>query len=148
MPELLRSIIGRLRAVASNRRRAKRYRVRLRVRISVLNIKSSAESALSRRPPQVEGYTRDLSVTGLALIVPTIRSGEHYLTGEGRRLLVTLEHPAGPLLLHVVPVRYEQLDESEAETGYLIGAHITEMSDADRARFNAYLEGMKEEEKG
>jgi hypothetical protein len=139
MPELLRSIIARLRSMAGNRRRARRYRVRLSVTISLLDVKSSAERAVSRRPPKIEGYTRDLSATGLALIVPTIRAGEHYLTGEGRRLLVTLDHPGGPLQLHVVPVRYEQI-EGDAETGYLIGTHITEMSDADRARFNAYLE--------
>ncbi|HEX8136314.1 MAG TPA: PilZ domain-containing protein [Pyrinomonadaceae bacterium] len=145
MPELLRSIIARLRTVAGNRRRARRYRVRLSVQISLLGVKSSAERALSRRPLKVEGHTRDLSQTGLALIVPTIRAGEHYLTGEGRRLLVTLDHPQGPILLQVSPVRYEQLDESEAETGYLIGARITEMSDTDRTRFNAYLEGMRNE---
>jgi PilZ domain len=145
MPELLRSIIARLRTVAGNRRRARRYRIRLSVQISLLGVKSSAESAQSRRPLKVEGHTRDLSATGLALMVPTIRAGEHYLTGEGRRLLVTLDHPQGPLHLEVSPVRYEQLDEGDAETGYLIGARIIEMSDADRARFNAYLEGVKEE---
>lgn len=145
MPELLRSIIARLRTVAGNRRRARRYRVRLSVEISLLGVKSSAESAQSRRPLKVLGHTRDLSETGLALIVPTIRAGEHYLTGEGRRLLVALDHPHGPILLEVSPVRYEQLDESETETGYLIGARITEMSDADRTRFKAYLEGMRDE---
>jgi PilZ domain len=148
MPELLRSIIARLRTVAGNRRRAKRYRTRLSVQISLLGVKAGAESALSRRPPKIQGHTRDLSTTGLALIVPTIRAGEHYLTGEGRRLLVTIEHPAGPLLLQVVPVRYEQLDESDTETGYLIGARITEMNDADRARFNTYLEEQEREMKG
>ncbi|MBA3766164.1 MAG: hypothetical protein H0W99_04075 [Acidobacteria bacterium] len=40
----------------------------------------------------------------------------------------------------VNPVRYEKLDEDKAETGYLIGVRITEVTDADRARFNAYLE--------
>lgn len=126
--------------MAGNRRHARRYRARLSAHISLPDLKSSAESAQPRPPLIIEGHTRDLSATGLALIVPTIRAGEHYLTGEGRRLSVTLDHPQGPLLLQAVPVRYEQLDESEAETGYLIGARITEMSDADRARFNAYLE--------
>src|SRR5215210_3081208 len=101
MPELLRSIIAQLRSMAGNRRRARRYRVRLAASISLLDIKRSAESAVARRPPQIEGFTRDLSATGMALIVPTIRAGEHYLTGAGRRLLVTLEHPPGPIILHV-----------------------------------------------
>ncbi len=146
MPELLRSIITRLRGVMGDRRRARRP-VRLRVSVSLLDVKPAAESAIPRRPPQVEGYTLDLSETGMALVVPTIRAGEYYLTGEGRRLLVTLAHPTGPLSLHVIPVRYEKLDEDKTETGYLIGVRITEINDADRARFNAYLEeqGMRAE---
>ena len=144
MPELLRSLITRLRGAMGDRRRARRYHVRLRVSVSLLDVKLAAESAIPRRLPQVEGYTRDLSETGLALVVPTIRAGEHYLTGEGRRLLVTLEHPAGPLPLQVIPVRYEKLDEEKSETGYLIGVRITEVSEADRARFNAYLEEQDE----
>jgi hypothetical protein len=144
MPELVRSIIARLRGAVGNRRRARRYRVRMTVSISLVGVKQVAESAVARRPPKIEGYTRDLSATGLALIVPTIRVGEYYLTGEGRRLLVTLEHPTGPISIHATPVRYEQLDEGDTETGYIIGAHITEMSDDDRARFNAYLEEQGE----
>jgi len=35
----------------------------------------------------------------------------------------------------VIPVRYESLEEGESETGYVIGARIEEMSDADRTRF-------------
>jgi hypothetical protein len=140
MPELLRSIITRLRSLAGNRRRARRYRVRLPLDVSLLGVKSKAESAVARRPAVIPGYTRDLSATGIALVVPTIRAGEHYLTGEGRRLLITLRPSDGPLAIEVSPVRYEQLDESENETGYLIGVHITQMSDADRARFDAYLQ--------
>jgi hypothetical protein len=140
MPELVRSIIARLRGAVGNRRRAKRYRVRLALSVSLLDVKVVAESAIARRPPKIEGHTRDLSATGIGLVVPTIRVGEYYLTGQGRRLLLTLELPTGPLSIHVHPVRYEQLDEGSTETGYIIGAQITEMSDADRARFNAYLE--------
>ena len=147
MPELLRSIISRLRGAMGDRRRARRYRARLRASVSLLDVKLVAESAIPRQLPQLEGYTRDLSETGLALVVPTIRIGEYYLTGDGRRLLVTLDLPPAPLALHVIPVRYEKLDEDRTETGYLIGVRITEISDADRAQFNAYLEkiGMKDE---
>jgi hypothetical protein len=146
MPELMRSIITRLRSVVGNRRRAKRYQARLPLRISLLGVKQVAESAVPRSLPQVEGYTRDLSETGLALVVQTIRIGDHYLTGSGRRLLVTLLHPAGPLAIEVVPVRYEQLDEDNTERGYLIGVRIEEINDADRARFIAYLQEQNEKQ--
>ena len=146
MPELMRSIITRLRSVVGNRRRARRYQARLPFSISLLGVKPVAESAIPRNLPQLEGYTRDLSETGLALVVPTIRIGDHYLTGAGRRLLVTLRHPSGPLALHVVPVRYEQLDEDNTERGYLIGVRIEEINDADRARFIAYLQEQNEKQ--
>jgi hypothetical protein len=89
----------------------------------------------------LEGYTRDVSATGLALILPAIRIGEHYLIGEGRNLHLMLEFPAGPIQMDVTPVRYERLDE-EMEKGYLVGVHIAEMSDDDRARLN---QGMRDE---
>ena len=39
----------------------------------------------------------------------------------------------------VTAVRYESLDENQEESGYLIGARITEMADSDRASFEAYV---------
>jgi hypothetical protein len=73
------------------------------------------------------------------LIVPAIRIGEHYLAGSDRRLHLKLELPNGPVEMTLATVRYESLDESQEETGYLIGASIVEMADEDRASFDAYV---------
>jgi len=78
----------------------------------------------------------DVSVTGLALIVPAIRIGEHYLAGADRKLHVKLELPSGPVEMMVVTVRYENLEDG---SGYLIGARIHEISDADRTSFEKYV---------
>lgn len=78
----------------------------------------------------------DVSATGLALIVPAIRIGEHYLAGSDRQLHVKLELPSGPVEMKVASVRYESLED---ESGYLIGARILEMSDTDRTSFEKYL---------
>jgi len=78
----------------------------------------------------------DVSVTGLALIVPAIRIGEHYLAGSDRKLHVKLELPGGPVEIKVVTVRYENLEDG---SGYLIGARILEISDADRKSFEKYI---------
>jgi hypothetical protein len=93
----------------------------------------------ARRLPTLDGHTLDVSSTGLALIVPAIRIGEHYLTGSDRRLHLKLELPGGPVEMIVTPVRYESLDENQEESGYLIGASISEMVDSDRASFEAYM---------
>ena len=87
----------------------------------------------------MEGHTLDLNQTGLSLIVPAIRLGEHHLVGENRALSVKLELPAGPVEMQVAPVRYETLEEHKSETGYLIGVKIVKMSEEDRAKFREYV---------
>ena len=86
--------------------------------------------------PALSGHTLDVSSTGLALIVPAIRIGEHYLAGSDRRLYIKLELPSGAVEMKVVAVRYESLED---ESGYLIGARIVEMNDPDRASFDKYV---------
>jgi len=93
----------------------------------------------ARRLPALAGHTLDISSTGLALIVPAIRIGEHYLAGADRKLHVKLELPTGPVEMKVVTVRYENLEDG---SGYLIGARILEISDADRASFEKYVAKM------
>ena len=141
MSELIRSIAARLREFVGNLRHAPRHKVRLPFSISLLEMKTGTDA--TRRSPKIEGHTRDISATGMALVVPAIRIGEHYLTGEGNILRLRLESPPGPVQMNVTPERYEQLDESEAERGFLIGVSITQISDRDRARFISYLRTLR-----
>src|SRR5256885_9720982 len=120
MPELMRSIASRLRAFVGNRRSAQRHGSRVAVTVTLLDARMKVCDA--RCYPPLAGHTRDISATGLALVVPAIRIGDRYLTGEGRSLRLTLELPGGPLQIAATPVRYERLDEDETERGYLIGA--------------------------
>lgn len=136
MPELLRTLAGRLRAVVANRRRAERRRVRLACSVSLHDPKANA-AAPTRNAPSLQCHTRDLSTTGIALVAPAIRVGGRYLTESVLRLLI--EHPAGAIEIVVQPVRYEQLAPDSDETGYLIGARIVSASDEDRARYESYL---------
>ena len=76
------------------------------------------------------------------MVVAAIRIGEHYLVGQERRLYLKLELSDGPIELGVVPVRYESLDEEAADTGYLIGARITEISANDQTQLNKYVKDL------
>ncbi|MBA2645385.1 MAG: hypothetical protein H0U81_01175, partial [Pyrinomonadaceae bacterium] len=40
---------------------------------------------------------------------------------------------------HGIVTRYEPLDDDEEDVGYLIGVHITGMTDTDRARFTQHI---------
>lgn len=134
MSELPRRIVSHLRRFLGNRRHSKRVRARLSFTLSLTNPSVGANG--SRRLPGLNGHTLDVSSTGVALVVPAIRIGEHYLAGSERRLYIKLELPSGPVEMKVVAVRYESLED---ETGYLIGARIVEMSDSDRASFEKYV---------
>ncbi len=92
--------------------------------------------------PSLKGHTLDISDTGIALVVPAIRIGEHYLVGDDRKLHVQLELSNGPVELTVVPVRYESLGDYGEESGYLVGAKIVELNEADRARFHEAVKGF------
>ena len=134
MSELPRRIVSQLRRFIGNRRGSKRVRARLAFRLSLSDTRVSSNG--SRRLPTLDGYTLDVSVRGLALIVPAIRIGEHYLAGADRKLHIKLELPSGPIEMKVASVRYESLED---DTGYLIGARIVEMSDSDRKSFERYV---------
>src|SRR5829696_4339496 len=134
MSELPRRIVSQIRRFIGNRRRSKRVRTRLSFTLSLSDPRVSMNGG--RRLPKLDGYTLDVSITGLALVVPAIRIGEHYLAGADRELQVKLELPSGPVEMKVVTVRYENLEDG---SGYLIGARILEMSDADRTSFEKYL---------
>lgn len=134
----MRNFVGRLRAVVANRRISPRRNLRLPCSISIHDPRLKDAT---RRAPSLAAHTRDLSATGVALVTPAIRIGERYLNEATLRL--TLEHPAGVMTILVAPVRYEQLAPDAEETGYLIGARIVEMSDEDRARFEAHLQQLK-----
>ena len=137
MSELPRRIVSSLRRFIGNRRHSKRVRARLTFTLSISDPRINSNG--SRRLPTLNGHTLDISPTGIALIVPAIRIGEHYLAGADRKLHVKLELPTGPVEMKVATVRYESLEESGEETGYLIGARIAEMSDQDRASFEGYV---------
>ena len=137
MSELPRRIVSQLRRFIGNRRGHKRVRTRLNFTLSLSDPRVGSNG--SRRLPTLDGHTLDISTTGLALIVPAIRIGEHYLAGSDRRIYLKLELPSGPIEMKLATVRYEALEDTDEETGYVIGARIIEMGDADRASFDQYV---------
>ena len=142
MPELIRSVVSRVRVYFKDRRQAPRLRVRLLFSISVSRkARANGASSLDRT---LKGHTRDISSSGLAMMLPQVHLEGHHLAAEGRELQVVLELPTGAIPLVVMPMRYEKLDESELGCNYLIGAKIVSIEDEDRNRFEAFIsKGLK-----
>jgi c-di-GMP-binding flagellar brake protein YcgR len=137
MSELTREFAAQLRRFIGDRRHARRRQVRLPFSICLLDQCINCNG--SRRPETLEGHTMDVSDTGMGLVVPFIRIGDHYLAGEHRKLEIKIELPGGPVEVQGFPVRYESLDEHRTESGYLIGVRITQMSDRHRSQLTNYI---------
>lgn len=138
MPEVIRSVVSRVRVFFKDRRQSPRLRLRLPFNVS---IHREGELAGSRKRAQtLKGYTRDLSQKGLALLVPQVHLDGHHLAAGGRELEIELElDQEKPISLRVMPRRYERLDESESGCTYLIGARIVSLPEADRVRYLEFI---------
>jgi PilZ domain len=141
MPNPIRYLLGRLRGSVGNRRRAPRYYARLSFSVSIVNEEAGRENT---RPPQtLVGRTRNLSDTGFALIVPSLWLGTNKLNDGNSTLRLMLDLPTGTAEIHVVPVRSHQLGEEDMESGHLIGAKITNLSDDARTRLTKFLRSLR-----
>jgi hypothetical protein len=133
MPELIRSVVSRVRMFVKDRRSSSRLRVRLLFSISVGRKANGNGSRL------LKGHTQDLSQNGLALNVPQVHLDGHHLATEERDLQLKLELPDGPISMLVSPRRYERLDEAELGCGYLIGVQIVQISEEDRRLYLSFI---------
>jgi len=96
-------------------------------------------NGLRDRERVMKGHTRDISIDGLGLNVPRMQLDGHHLAGEGSELELRLELPGGPVLMRVVPRRYEHLDEPELGCNCLIGVQITNLAEEDRQRYMSFV---------
>ena len=136
MPELIRSVVSRVRIYISDRRQSPRLRIRLMFSLSICR---SSKGNGSQREHTLKGHTRDISADGLGLIVSQVHLDGYHLAAEERQLQLALELPDGPVAMIVVPSRYEMLDESELGCKYLLGAQIRQISDEDRDRYVSFI---------
>jgi hypothetical protein len=142
MSELVRSLASRLREFVGNRRRAPRYAIRVPVTIELHDYINGKQRAVSR-VVSTTGVTCDASVTGLGIIVPSIRIGGKYLTGEDRVIRVVIELPAGPVNLDCASVRYERLEDPDGTQRYLIGVHILNVEALNRLRWDQWVKALR-----
>jgi len=70
MPELIRSVVSRMRIYVKDRRRSPRLQVRLLFSVSVC--RSQMATACHQRGRPLKGHTRDIGMNGMALNVPQI----------------------------------------------------------------------------
>jgi c-di-GMP-binding flagellar brake protein YcgR len=95
---------------------------------------------------RLECRTRDLSETGVGVVVGSIYVGYTCVVDEGRTLQVRLALPAGDIEMEATSAHYIRLDTGADQPAYLIGLRITSMSEDDRTLYNNYLEELSKTE--
>ena len=128
-------------AAAHERRSAPRCEAYLEARLLFSLSSQAATVGDSALPSPLEGHTRNLSETGLAIVVPSLRFGGHYLNLVGSPLHIQLELPTARVSIRATPVRCERLDEEEE--GYLVGVRITEMNDSEWVKLVQYVRKLR-----
>jgi len=137
MPELIRSVVSRVRIYFKDRRQSPRFKARLLFSLSIC--RSANANGSHQRERTLKGHTRDISVHGLGLTVPQVHLDGYHLAAEERQLQLILELPNHPVTMIVVPNRYEMLEESQLGCRYLIGVQIRQISDEDRDRYLSFI---------
>ena len=105
-----------------------------------------SERALeAARAACVIGETVDISRTGIAFLVPSIRINEKYLVGHERMLNVEIDLPSGMINMRVMGKRYEMVGEHSTTERFHVGAHIVEVAGDSKENFNTFLRRGKEQ---
>ncbi|HLM03292.1 MAG TPA: PilZ domain-containing protein [Pyrinomonadaceae bacterium] len=146
MSDVIRKLISRLNLTFVENRSARRYDIQLPIRITIEpddetgNGNACGKLTKKRESLSVSGETKDLSTSGIAFIVPSIRLREYYMVGENRRLRAELDLPGGgKIQMQIVGVRYEQTGIHDSSVSYLIGAKILFIEPAQQEIYEEYL---------
>jgi hypothetical protein len=135
------SIVGRTYEFFDNHVYTRRHDLSLPLTVSILYLKTPTVSVPCS--PAMPGYLRDISRTGVSIVVPTIRFGNCSLVSGNYPLGITIELPNGAINIQVAPVRYDRLGGELGRSRYLIGARIMQISDSDRQHLTRHLEQFR-----
>ena|GEM_PF-1078377 len=141
MVQVLHTLEARLAGLFGERRVARRHRVACEVQlpVGVSMPNERIDPAAEHYPEPIMGRTRDVSETGLSLVLPDCHLGDERIDAPGYPLRIVLCLPGGIVIVHAQTVRCTPLLDEQGRGYYLVGAHITRMSEHDRRRFDKFL---------
>ncbi len=86
-----------------------RYDYEVPIKLTFESGKNAGKFQASLTNLYITGKTKDLSKSGIAFIVSSIRLKENYLVGENQTLNAELDLPNGKISMKIVGLRYEQI---------------------------------------
>src|SRR5688572_6318117 len=132
---MIRELITRFNRSLSERMVSSRRRHRAPMKVW-FDPDSNTERALHLARTQcILGETVDISRSGIAFLVPSIRSQEKYLVGQERSLNVEIDLPTGKVQMRVIGKRYEKVGVHISTERFLVGAHIETLVGTDKEMY-------------
>lgn len=140
----LKGFFSHLRRHTAERRAAPRYTTHLSEALVVYlyHAEQKTREGSSEPEPRLIGYTRDVSETGLGVVLSSLRLAGLDITHGERKLRALVGIPSSPVGMQVMVVRHVELEPDGADSGFLVGVRITEMHPADRTRYLKYLKQL------
>lgn len=136
---MIRSIVSRITGLIAERSHSPRRKCEAPIRISFEPLNLAGIHISSAEGVYMSGETVDLSKTGIAFMVSSIRLKENYLVGHERVLNAEIDLPGGKVRMQVIGRRYERDGVHLSAEKYLVGAEIINMSKQDRDVYNQFL---------
>lgn len=140
---MLRELASRFSVSWIQRRASVRKNFQVPVKVCFAPEKNPHNITTSCEELFLSGETVDLSESGIAFVVSTIRIKERYLVGQERILHVEMDVAGKKIQMRVLGKRYERVGIHASTEQYLVGAAITEMSDDDRTKYEYFLRNGK-----
>ncbi len=141
---MLRNWVAKFNKTLSKRSSSRRMELAVPIKLMFEPERNTGSLVLPFDTLSIKGETVDLSMTGVAFAVPSIRLREFYLVGEGRTLNAEVMLPNGTVRMRLMGLRYEQTGEHLSVSRYLVGSKILDIKASDRAKYEEFLDGSKE----
>lgn len=124
-----------------NRRSSPRFPARLSTSVSL----ATQDGGLGHidRPAIIPAQTKDISLEGMALIVPSLRTDRHDLTQLQQLWRIVMALPSSHVQVFGQLIRFQRYRGDDSQSGYLIAVRIEEMSESDRIFFNEYMQTLQ-----
>ena len=136
---MLRELINKFNISFSERRVAPRRAHTAPVKVWFDPDTNTERSAEQAKAACIFGETIDLSRTGIAFLVPSIRLKEKYLVGHDRPLNIELDLPTGKVTMRAMGKRYEKVGIHISTERFLVGVQILSIEEEYRENFEAFL---------
>ncbi len=136
---MIRELINRFNRSLSERLVANRRKFAAPMRVWFEPDVNSPQNREIAKNMAMPGETVDMSRTGIAFVVSSIRVQEKYLVGQDRKLNVEIDLPTGRVEMQVVGKRYEKVGIHLSDEKYLIGANIVKLETDSNPAYDLFL---------